>query len=122
MGLDAQVSGIREFFDETIPLLVRSKPSAFSTLNGRICFRVRAVDDWTLDLGNTEKPVISKASVDADLVLSFTSNAFSEFIDGTLDIEKRLAKGEIAFDGNVQLLEKFGWFMQSTRDFLSVRE
>lgn len=122
MGVEAQKTGIREFFTETIPLLVRSKPSAYSSLKGSICFRIKALGDWTLELGNVETPIKPNPEPQADLALSFTALAFSEFIDGTLDIEKRLSAGEIAFDGNVQLLEKFGWFMQSTRDLLSIRD
>ena len=80
------------------------------------------MDNWTLDLGNVDAPVASDVTPDADLVLSFTAAAFTEFLDGTLDIGERLSGGEIAFDGDVQLLEKFGWFMQSTRDLLTIRD
>ena len=119
---NTQENGVRKFFNTTLPHLVESKSAAFSTLQGSICFRIRTVDNWTLDLGNVDSPVQSAINPDADLVLSFTATAFSEFLDGTLDISERLSAGEIAYDGDVQLLEKFGWFMQSTRDLLTIRD
>lgn len=111
----------QRFFDVAIPQLAKEHASLFAALSGTLAFIVRDIGTWTVQLGNTDAPVIEGAKADADLVLSFEASAFDAFIDGSLDLQDALNKAQIAHDGDLAVLTRFSRLLQSPASLIDTR-
>jgi hypothetical protein len=106
---------VAAFFEEAIPALARERPEVFGAARGRVCVREKGGRSWTVALGDADVPVTTAGDVDAELVLSFTAGALEAFVGGTLDVEEAVAQGEVAYDGDIELLVKLGYLLSGAR-------
>ena len=105
----------KRFFDVAVPQLAAEHAGLFAALHGRIAFVIQGVGEWTVQLGSDHAPVLPGAARDADLVLSFHRGAFADFIAGTLDLNSAVARGEIAYDGDLSAVTRFGRLLQQAQ-------
>lgn len=101
------------FFDTALPQLAQEQAPLFAALHGRITFIVHDVGAWTVRLGDADTPVKHGVERDADLVLSFHKGAFADFLRGALDIKQALNDGDIAHEGDLTALTRFGRLLQT---------
>lgn len=106
----------REFFERRLPLLAASEARALLGSRGSLAFQVER-DAWAFSFGDPE-PVRRGALADADLLLTFSSAAFEAFLDGSLQIEDAVGRGEIRAQGEISLLERFGKLLQQGQQAL----
>lgn len=111
----------RRFFMAVLPQHVSSNVEKFAALAGSIAFYVRGQGKWTVRLGDLESPVVEGMAEDADLSLWFAADAFAGFVDGKLDAAQAIAKDQVRFDGDVNLLEKFGFLLAASSNAVSAR-
>ncbi len=104
------------FFRTALPALAQARPEVFLSTQARVAVLLR--DDgsplvgWTIAFGDAESPVREGADRDAELVVSFTSSAFTSFLEGDLDVAQAAKEGAVAADGDVELLARLGYLLQ----------
>lgn len=112
---------IREFFERVLPHLVHQRFVEFIKTQGSIAINVREVGAWTIRFGDPEVPIAPGADAGADLKLDATEGAFAAFIEGTLDAAGAVKRREIAFSGDLRVLERLGYFLAGGSSPLGLR-
>lgn len=113
-GLSASLA--HDFFFRRVPHRLAADPQALFTAEGRIAFQVGA-ESFVFTFASDE-PVKTGGDRHAELQLRFTEPAFQGFVEGTLDVVKAVADGEVRARGEVLLLERFGRLLKGPGDAL----
>lgn len=108
------------FFEVAIPEMAQRRAALFGHLRGSLAFIIRGQGGWTVHLG-AKVPVTPEADPKADLVLSFTPEAFDGFVDGSLDLERAMAEHQLAHEGDLGALTRFSSLLSADTNPLSVR-
>ena len=93
-----------EFFTHALPLTAANGIRRHFASQGSISFQV-ADEGWTFRFGNPE-PVSAGCDPEAELQLTFTAAAFSEFVAGSLDVQRAAAAGHVRAFGDLALLDR----------------
>jgi hypothetical protein len=101
----------RRFFTSAIPTAIARDFEQFMALSGTIACQVRGVGSWTLHLGNVEEPIVEGFDNHADLKVWFTQKSFDDFLGGKLNAKVIMKEREIAYAGDVALLERLGYLL-----------
>lgn len=96
------------FFDQVLPHLIVRNFDDFLELDGILCFDVPGVGQWSLEFGASEEPVKRGLNPKAGLILRFTQQALTQFLEGSLNIENAMATRAVTARGSAfELLVQF---------------
>ncbi len=113
--MDAQ-----RFFEKAFPQMVVEHFEAFLQRQGTISFAIEGKGHWTIRLGDPATPVMPGFQRNADLRLWWTEDAFLQFLEGRLDIQKAIRTEELTAVGNAELFESLGYILRPQTTLLDV--
>lgn len=105
-----QPDPVRHFFETDLPAKAAAELHRLFSSEGSVAFKV-ADRAWTFRFADVE-PVVARFDREAALQLWFTPEAFTAFIDGSLEVTAAVKSGAVKARGDVSLLETFGRFLQ----------
>jgi hypothetical protein len=110
------VTPTERFFLKDLPAAIVRELARFKGLHGSIAFSCGG-RKFTVLLGDLEQPVIQGFLRSADVKLWFFDDAFERFLAG----HSVLGKKSLKVQGDLDVLDRFGRFLQPADNKLSVR-
>jgi hypothetical protein len=109
------------FFERDYPLIVALHLDRYRWMRGEISIVVRGSAEWTLHLGDVDRPVSRGRSPDALVRLAFVPTAFGELLRGILDVKRALASGALTIHGDASLVEDLAQILSPKSSLLQTR-
>lgn len=111
---------VQRFFEVALPQMLTKHWDVFVSTRGSVAFSVQDAGSWTLLWGETEEPVVSGFLPDASLKVWFSAPMFQAFLEGRLDPDEAVERGEIVCEGEEDLFETLGYFLRPSNSVFDV--
>lgn len=109
------------FFTVVLIRAITERMKEFAMMKGVVTFEVLGDKTYTLRFGDVEEPVIEGWRGPSNLWLTFASDAFTAFTQGTLSLDAALDSGSLRVRGNPAFLTYFTQLLQPRTNALGVR-